>query len=74
MYELPCLVDNKFWTIFIKRGDPYQKKLKIISQLSMEIHTPIESPQNLPRRSDITVKIMILSRYRHRYAFLKAFF
>jgi len=26
VYELPCLVDNKFWTIFIKRGDPYQKK------------------------------------------------
>jgi len=67
------LITN-FGQFLSKGGTLIKKKLKIISQLSMAIHTPIESPQNLPRRSDITVKIMILSRYRYRYDFLKAFF
>ncbi len=30
---------KKFWTIFIERGDPYQKKSNFISQPSMEILT-----------------------------------
>ena len=45
VYELSCLVVDKFWSIFAHKGGPLPKKSRNFdSQPDITIYTPIESP------------------------------
>jgi hypothetical protein len=51
VFELLQLDVKMLWSILIIRGNPYQKKLKIIFHPNMKTYTPTESPCRFDKKS-----------------------